>query len=89
MRKHLKNNDSFCCQLFDVDDEHEIIFYSYDIEYVIELFDNKNANESVMKKNFKRTKSKHAYCIECVELKTLDKKFKIMDKFLTGYLMIF
>jgi hypothetical protein len=89
MRKHLKNKDTFCCNLFDVDDEHEIIFCSYDFEYVLELFEKNNTNESVMKKNFKRTKSKHAYCIECVELKTLDKKFKIMDKILTGFLNIF
>jgi hypothetical protein len=88
MRKHFKNKDSFCCKLFDVDDEHEVIFYSYDIEYVLELLENNNTNDSVMKKNFKRTKSKHDYCIEYVELKTLDKKFKIMDKILSGFVKI-
>ena len=31
------NADSFCCLLFGVDDEHELLYSRYDVEYVINL----------------------------------------------------
>ena len=36
-----KNKDSFCCQLFDIDDEDEIIYSEHDFNYVYKLLNNK------------------------------------------------
>jgi hypothetical protein len=34
--------DSFCCNLFDLNDDNEIIFCKHDVQYVIDLFESKN-----------------------------------------------
>ena len=87
-RWHIKENnnnahkkDSFCCNIFDVDDEHEIIFSKHDVEYVLDLM--ANTEDLNMKKNFK-TMGMNNYSIAKIDLKNLDTKFKILDKILSG-----
>ena len=44
-----KSKDSFCCDLFNVEDEHEKIYSRCDIDYVLNLL---NSKDSTSKKSF-------------------------------------
>jgi hypothetical protein len=76
-----KEKDSFCCDIFNVDDEHEIIFSKHDIEYVLELLAYKD--DLIVKKNLKKTNT-YQFSIGKIEYKNLGTKFKILDKILTS-----
>jgi len=58
-----KSKDSFCCDLFNVRDEHEIIYSQCDIDYVLNLL---NGSESLSKRRFYKIK-KHRYLTACEE----------------------
>ena len=63
--------DSFCCDLFDVNDEHEIIFSIHDVKYVLDLFETNKTG--VVKKSFKKT-SEYNYTVAKVERKNFGQK---------------
>jgi len=66
-----KSKDSFCCDLFSVDDEHEIIYSKCDIDYVLNLLN--SHSDAVAEKNFKKIK-KHNYLNESIEKKNFGSK---------------
>jgi hypothetical protein len=45
-RLFAKSKDSFCCDLFNIDDEHEIIYSQCDIDYVLNLLNSKGEKNS-------------------------------------------
>lgn len=66
-----KSKDSFCCDFFNVDDEHEIIYSQCDIDYVLDLLNSKG------EKNLQKTLvqvNKFKYLAVFVERKNLPAK---------------
>ena len=69
------NEDSFCCSLLAVNDEHELIYSKYDILYVIELLNRKLGAHETAKKSFK-TFEKYEYSKLKIENKSVLAKVK-------------
>ena len=63
-----KNMDSFCYLLFGINDENELIYSRYDIDYVIDLLKTNKSNTTSQKQSKQqRTASKHPHsaCHTC------------------------
>ena len=74
------NEDSFCCNLFAVNDEHELIYSKYDILYVIELLDQRGGgSQETAKKSFK-TFENYEYSKLKIENKNILAKVKNIFK---------
>ena len=67
-----KCEDSFCCDILNVNDKHEIIYSECDIDYVLDLFNGKNMNAP--SKNYFNQVKHHEYLIACVEERTFKTK---------------
>jgi hypothetical protein len=76
------SRDSFCCDLFCVNDENEAFYSKCDVDYVLNLLNSKN--DSISKKTFQKIK-KHYYLTEKVEKKGIGIKLLSVFKSLFSW----
>ncbi len=80
-----KSKDSFCCTICNVDDDNEIFYSQYDLNYVLRLINKKNyetkSMEKIKKSVIKNLEAKYKYS-EIVEINQPKKLIGLFKRFI-------